>query len=97
MSHTSTYTGTMWRYPGVGGWCFVSLSPKESQQIKTHIQNIPRVGWGSVPVSVRLGTSTWKTSLFPDKTGVYLLPIKAKVRSKEGVHEGDQVTLSITH
>jgi Domain of unknown function (DUF1905) len=97
MSQTSTYTGTVWRYSGVGGWYFVSLSLKESQHIKTCTQKVRPVGWGSVPVSVRLGTSTWKTSLFPDKTGVYLLPVKAKVRSKEGIHEGDRVTLSITY
>lgn len=53
-------------------------------------------GWGSIPVTVTLGKSTWKTSIFPDKkAGTYLLPLKAAVRKKEGVGAGDKVRFEI--
>ena len=34
-------------------------------------------------------------SIFPDsKSGTYILPLKAKVRKKENIYEGDTVTFS---
>jgi hypothetical protein len=51
-------------------------------------------GWGSLPVEVTVGTTTWKTSIFPDtKANAYLLPIKADVRKKEGIAANTSVTL----
>ena len=56
----------------------------------------PRRGWGSVRVLVTLGSSTWNTSIFPDKrSGTYILPLKASVRRTEGVFDGDVVTFTI--
>ncbi|MEQ8842019.1 MAG: DUF1905 domain-containing protein [Acidimicrobiales bacterium] len=50
---------------------------------------LPRRGFGSVPVRVRLGTSEWRTSIFPSKTGEYVLPVKQPVRKKEKIGLGD--------
>jgi hypothetical protein len=37
-----------------------------------------------VRVEVRIGTSVWKTSIFPSKTSkAYVLPVKAAVRMAE--------------
>lgn len=53
-------------------------------------------GWGSLPVVVTLGKTSWKTSIFPDKReGAYLLPLKADVRKKEGIFKGDIITFYI--
>ena len=62
-------------YPGMGGWHFLSLPKKQASKIKeTHGEKAK--GWGSIPVTVTLGKSTWKTSIFPDKkAGTYLLPL----------------------
>ena len=47
-----------------------------------------------VKVAVTVGASRWATSLFYSKNvGGYLLPVKAKVRKAEGLHEGDDVTV----
>jgi hypothetical protein len=43
---------------------------------------------------VRLGTSTWTTSLFP-REGRYLVPIKLAVRRAEGIGPGDVVTVQL--
>jgi hypothetical protein len=54
-------------------------------------------GWGSLPVTVTIGTTTWDTSVFPDrKSGTYLLPVKAAVRKAEGMFEGDAVSYQVT-
>jgi hypothetical protein len=47
-------------------------------------------------VSVTLGNSLWDTSIFPSKEGVYLLPLKSKIRIIEGVREHDTVRVIIS-
>ena len=54
-----------------------------------------RRGFGSVKVAVRLGDSRWKTSLFPQKSGGWFLPIKKPVRVAEGLDYGDMVEVEL--
>jgi len=88
--------GKVWLYPGeTASWHFVSLSKECSKVIRERFGSLSK-GWGSLPVSVALGETSWQTSMFPDrKAGVYMIPLKAVVRSREGVAEGDAVTLTI--
>lgn len=87
----------VWLYPGdMAAWHFVNVDKKQSEIIKAK-HATKRRGFGSVPVAVTIGKTTWKTSIFPDKqSGTYLLPLKAKVRSAEGIAEGDSITLQLT-
>jgi hypothetical protein len=56
----------------------------------------PAPGFGSVRVEAKIGSTTWRTSLFPDsKTGSFLLPLKARVRALENITAGDRVALSV--
>ena len=48
-----------------------------------------------IPVAVRLGGTSWTTSLFP-KDGGYIVPLKADVRRREALEVGDVVTLRLT-
>jgi hypothetical protein len=50
-----------------------------------------RRGFGSVKVTVTLSASRWQTSLFPNKDGSWLLPIKKPVRVAEALLDGDEV------
>ncbi len=51
---------------------------------------------GSLPVIATIGKTIWKTSIFPDKKICsYLLPLKAEVRKKELLREGDKIKLSL--
>ncbi len=85
----------VWVYRGPTAWHFVSLPKALSLDIKKEYRNFAK-GWGSLPVIVTLGKTVWNTSIFPDsKSGEYLLPIKASVRKKEGVWEGDILSLKI--
>jgi hypothetical protein len=86
----------MWLYPGKGGWHFANLSPRQSAAIRARVAG-RRVGWGAVPVRVRIGKTEWDTSLFPDKkTNSYLFAIKAEVRKAERIRAGDTVTALVT-
>ena len=52
-------------------------------------------GFGSLKVSVMIGATTFKTSVFPSKETGWLLPIKASVRKAEGLTEGEAVELAL--
>jgi hypothetical protein len=97
MSANNSYTITtnIWLYPGLDAWHFIAVPKKESAEIKTRFAPVRR-GWGSVPVQVTIGATTWRTSIFPDsKVGSYILPIKKEVRKKEHIENGDTITLVI--
>lgn len=84
----------VWLYPGFAGWHFVSLDLRQTQEIKERFGHLKR-GWGSLPVKVTLGKSVWRTSIFPDKEGPYVMGLKALVRKQEDIHEGDEVVFDI--
>jgi hypothetical protein len=91
-----SFTTKLWLYPGHAGWVFATVPKKESAHIKEQTKGLKR-GWGSVPVLMKLGETTWETSIFPDKrSGMYLLPVKANVRKEAEVMEGDSVKLMLT-
>ena len=88
-----TIQATVWLYPGMAGWHFITIPADVSEEIKDRFGDQKR-GWGSLPVEVTVGTTTWKTSIFPDtKANAYLLPIKADVRKKEGIAADTSITL----
>lgn len=85
----------VWLYPGMAAWHFITLPKKQSAEI-TKLFGILKQGWGSLPVVVTTGKTSWKTSIFPDKkVGGYLLPLKTEVRKKEGIKAGDTATFIV--
>ncbi len=83
----------VWLYPKMAGWQFVTI-PKTQSKIITKTYGDLKRGWGSLPVLVTIGKTTWKTSIFPDKkAGAYLLPLKTLVRKKENIKLGETITL----
>ena len=95
MKKSFTFTSKVWLYPGMAGWHFISVPKKQSLGIKKLFGTMMR-GWGSLPVSVTIGKTRWKTSIFPDKkSGTYLLPLKADVRKKENIFKGDIVSFEL--
>jgi hypothetical protein len=92
---TFEFTAPLWRYPGEGGWHFVSLPPEIGNDIADVTAGI-RAGFGSVRVAATVGTTSWRTSIFPDsKTGTYLLPVKKEVRDAEKLETGDEVWVQV--
>ena len=88
---TFEFAAPLWRYPGADGWHFVSLPPEISADITDLTAGVRR-GFGSVRVAVTVGSTSWRTSIFPDsKTGAYWLPVKKAVLVTERLEAGDQV------
>ena len=89
------FKAKVWLYPGAAAWHFVSVPKTESAKIKKMFLGLER-GFGSFPVMVKLGQTTWKTSIFPQsKTGEYLLPLKASVRKKENILAGQTISFRL--
>ena len=85
----------IWLYPGLASWHFITLPKQESIEIKQLFGNIGR-GFGSLPVKVTIGKTSWNTSIFPDKkAGAYLLPIKLDIRKKEHLKVADLISCTI--
>ena len=85
----------LWDARQSDSWVFASLPEEASAEIREVAGAFPR-GFGSVRVTVTLGETVWKTSIFPDaKAGVYVLPLKKAVRKAEGVAAGDTVTVRV--
>jgi hypothetical protein len=90
-----TFTAEVWLYEGDAPWHFVTLPLDLADELRARTAGTRR-GFGSVRVSVTLGSSTWSTSVFPDRrSSSYLLPIKAEIREREGIEAGDTVTISL--
>jgi hypothetical protein len=50
-----------------------------------------------VRVEVCIGSSRWRTSIFPDsKRRTYVLPIKKPIRTAEGLSAGSTATIELT-
>jgi hypothetical protein len=77
-------------------WTFLSVPADLSAEIREFAATLPRAGFGSVRVTVRIGGTAWSTSIFPDaKRAEYVLPVKKAVRSREGVEAGDTVGVEL--
>jgi len=79
---TVSFSATLWRFEGPTAWYFVTLPIELGGEIR---QIAPKglKGFGSISVRVSCQGEDWRTSIFPDsKSGSYVLPIKAAVRSR---------------
>ncbi|MGB3456251.1 MAG: DUF1905 domain-containing protein, partial [Litorimonas sp.] len=76
-------------------WHFITVPDETSAAIRSFAPESKR-GFGSARVSVTIGETVWRTSVFPDKqSGGYLLPVKKAVRSAEGLAAGDAATVRL--
>ena len=88
-------TAPLWLWSGgQGSWHFVTVPEEQSDDIRAAAFAGPR-GFGSVRVEASIGGVTWRTSLFPQKSGGYILPVKADVRRRAGIVAGDEISLTL--
>lgn len=89
------FTGVLWRSPGPGGWRFVTLPTELSARIR-NLAGAMMNAFGSLRVTAIIGDAQWKTSLFMDtKRNAFLLPVKADVRRKAVLADGDMVDVRL--
>lgn len=87
------FNGKIWFWRGPSPYFFVTVPAKLCRDLKV-ISELVTYGWGMIPVTVRIGKTEWKTSLFP-KDGRYIVPLKDSVRKAEELGEGDKVTVRL--
>lgn len=100
VSEAITATGPVWLWraepPAKGSWHFLTIAGEPAEAIRNAAGGRSG-GWGSVRVTATIGETSWQTSLFPNKQlGGYMLPLKADVRKREGVQEGDEISVSLS-
>ena len=88
------FSGEIWFWRGPAPWHFVTVPEEQCAQIEDAANQVT-YGWGMIPVGVRIGATTFTTSLWP-KDGSYIVPIKTKVRRAEDLDLGDTVTVHLT-
>ena len=88
------FDGEIWFWRGPSPYHFVTVPDEESAALAS-TASVVSYGWGMIPVTGRIGGTTWTTSLFP-KDGGYVLPLKADVRRAEQIHLDDVVAIVLT-
>ncbi len=83
------FSGEIWFWRGPSPFHFVTVPRDESSELLA-VSALLTYGWGVIPVSARIGNTSWETSLSP-KNGGYIVPLKASVREAEGLTLGDTV------
>jgi hypothetical protein len=87
------FSGEIWHWKGPSPFHFVTV-PEELCDALDATAGLVSYGWGMIPVSVRIGDTGWKTSLWP-KDGRYIVPLRADVRRAEALEVGDTTTVRL--
>ena len=103
MTETVRFTGPLLSVvieEGYDPMGFVAITGEAADAVAGHelerrLELGRRRGFGSVKVTVTVGSTRWKTSLFPQKGGGWFLPVKKPVRLAEGLDYGDEVAVAL--
>lgn len=87
------FSGKIWEWRGPAPFYFVSVPAEQSQAIKS-AERLLTYGWGMIPVKVCIGQTEWNTSLWP-KDGLYVVPLKDRVRQAEGLEAGQTIRVRL--
>lgn len=92
------FRARIWEHsPGdPGSWHFLTVPAELSEDLTFDAG--PRTGFGSIRVEVTIGSTVWRTSVFPDSgAGSFVLPVRKPVRRAENLSAGDtcEVTLEV--
>jgi hypothetical protein len=90
-----SFTAEVWEWSSKTSWFFVSVPDEDADDIEER-HGGRAAGFGSIRVEVTIGSSTWRTSLFPSKEEkTYVLPLKKAVRVAEGLEVGSTAALEL--
>ena len=87
------FSGEVVFWRGPSPYHFIAVPEAERAEIAA-VASLVTYGWGVIPATVRIGDTSWTTSLFP-RTGGYLVPIRDSVRAAEGIELGDTVDVRL--
>lgn len=99
------FEAELWRWvpdpPAKGAWHFVTIAGEAADAIRAlgfeRRALGAKAGFGSVRLRVSVEGVEFATWAFPQGGGkdAYVVPVKAEVRKKAGVGEGDLITVGI--
>jgi len=88
------FSAAIWEWRGPAPYYFVTVPEPESAMIAS-ASELVTYGWGMIPVTIRIGATTFTTSLWP-KDGGYVVPLKLAVRRAESIDLGDVIALVVS-
>lgn len=89
------FSGTVHRWVNNPSIYLVSVPRDLSDEIKEISEGLTN-GWGSLKVEATIGSTVWRTSIFPDsKSGLFDLPLKAEVRKKNNLEAATLVKVHL--
>ena len=90
-----TFKGKVWKHSGQSGWYFITVPKDISAEIRTH-SKWQEEGWGRLNIQATIHQTHWQSAIwFDTKHDSYLLPIKAEIRRKYDIKEGDDVVMTM--
>lgn len=87
------FSGAIWFWRGPAPFHFVTVPPTESEMIGD-VASVVTYGWGMIPATVTIGSTTVTTALWP-KDGGYIVPIKKVLQDRESITVDDVVDLTL--
>lgn len=73
------------RRPGLGGWVFAVVPQEHAPEIAG--------SFGRVPVNAVVDDQSWQTSVWLDKSGIWMLAVPRAIRGEKD--DGDVVSVAI--
>lgn len=91
----ASFSAPLWQWETrAETWWFVTVPADVSDDLAD--LPLPPRGFGSIRVEVTVGSTTWRTSVFPSKQeGGYVLPMKKAVRTKESLTPDAPVAVTL--
>ena len=83
------FEGVVFGWRGPSPFHFVAVPEEVCADLQAVAAEVS-YGWGMVPALVTVGSSTWRTSLYP-KDGGFLVPVRDRIRAAEGLAVDDVV------
>lgn len=92
---TYRFIAEVWEWTSKASWFFLSLPAETADDIEQR-HGEDAAGFGSIRVEVTIGSTTWRTSLFPStQERTYVLPLKKPVRMAEGLEPGSRAVVDL--
>ena len=88
------FSANVWEWRGPAPYHFVAVPEDIAAEIK-EMASAVTYGWGMIPVSGKIGSTSFTTSLWA-KNGTYAVPLKDAVRKAEGISIDDTVSIELS-
>lgn len=90
-----TFAGELYEWDArtADSWVFVALPEDVADAVLEAGEHVTR-GFGSLRVEARIGSTVWRTSIFPSAS-TFVLPLKRQVRRAQGLEVGATATVHL--